>query len=196
MFSAVFGAGAARDAYVALRSRGGPVEVVFRSESPRWLGLPWELMWDPSRPAPVALDRVGISRMLPAVGRGGGSFEVAGERLRVLMVIARPAGSADVGFRMVARPLVQCLEAVRGEVDLVVLRPPTLDRLAEVLKEARAAGEPFQVVHFDGHGALTGRGGLVEQGVLAFETPGGGVRLVPAGRSRGYWRTPGCRLWC
>jgi hypothetical protein len=53
-------------------------------------------------------------------------FAADGEALRVLMVIARPAGARDVGFRMVARPLLERLEAVRGRVELVVLRPPTL----------------------------------------------------------------------
>jgi len=41
------------------------------------------------------------------------------------MVISRPSGTADVGYRMVARPLLDRLEAVRGQVELVVLRPPT-----------------------------------------------------------------------
>lgn len=70
------------------------------------------------------------------------------------MVISRPAFDRDVGYRMVARPLLRRLEAISGDVDLVVLRPPTLDRLREMLKEAQAAGRPFQVVHFDGHGAF------------------------------------------
>ena len=88
------------------------------------------------------------------------------------MVISRPAGTADVGYRMIARPLLERLAAVRGSVDLVVLRPPTLDALARTLKEAQAAGEPFQVVHFDGHGALTGRG--AGAGAPACTRPGRG----------------------
>ena len=59
-----------------------------------------------------------------------------GGRLRVLMVISRPAGTADVGYQMVARPLLERLEAVRGEVDLTVLRPPTF----EALRRGGAAG--------------------------------------------------------
>jgi tetratricopeptide (TPR) repeat protein len=114
--------------------------------------------------------------------------EVPGGRLRVLMVISRPAGTGDIRYQMIARPLLERLGAVRGQVDLVVLRPPTLDALHEALAHAVAAGEPFQVVHFDGHGALPGRpvgsavpGGrpgmladLASEGVLAFERPGGG----------------------
>ena len=34
-----------------------------------------------------------------------------------------------------------------------MLRPPTFAALARTLEEAKDAGEPYQVVHFDGHGA-------------------------------------------
>jgi hypothetical protein len=193
-FTAVFDTSrAARDAYVRLRSRGGPVEVVVRSPAARMLALPWELLTDPARPTPLALDGVRIRRALPTADLAG-TFTVAGERLRVLMVISRPAGDRDVGYRMVARPLLHRLEAVRGDVDLVVLRPPTLDRLRKVLAEARAAGQAFQVVHFDGHGAFTDRRapvtsgvpvtlqGSAPQGVLVFEKPGGGPDRVSADR--------------
>ena len=36
---------------------------------------------------------------------------------------------------------------------LTVLRPPTFEHLAHVLREAQAAHEPYHLVHFDGHGA-------------------------------------------
>jgi len=63
VFTALFGASPARDAYVRART-GGDVEIMFRASVPARLGLPWELLCDPSRPTPVALDRVGMSRSL------------------------------------------------------------------------------------------------------------------------------------
>jgi tetratricopeptide (TPR) repeat protein len=164
--------------------------MVFRSASPDLLGLPWELMADPGNPAPLALD--GVSRSLP-VAESAQTIPVPGGRLRVLMVISRPAGAGDVGYRMIARPLLERLEAVRGQVDLVVLRPPTLDALQETLAAAAQAGEPFQVVHFDGHGVLAGPraagagapltfAGPGPEGVLAFERPGGGPEQVSSSR--------------
>jgi hypothetical protein len=51
VFGSVFGAGPARDAYQRARDRG--LEVVFRSEVPGLLALPWELMRDGA--GPVAL---------------------------------------------------------------------------------------------------------------------------------------------
>jgi tetratricopeptide (TPR) repeat protein len=196
VFEAVFGSGPARDAYTRARARGGPVEIVVRSGKAQHLGLPWELMADPERPTPIALDdQVVVSRSLPTAALGN-VFTVGGSRLRVLMVISRPSGTADVGYQMIARPLLRRLEAVRGQVDLVVLRPPTLEHLERTLEEAREAGEPFQIVHFDGHGVFGeapggGGGGWPSsvmfngpgpQGMLAFEKATGGSDLVPAGR--------------
>ncbi|MCX4671509.1 tetratricopeptide repeat protein [Streptomyces sp. NBC_01381] len=192
IFAALFATEEAKAAYVAARARSGPVEIVLRSGSAERLGLPWELMTDPGRTVPIGLDQVAISRSLQT-GDMQQVFTVPGSRLRVLMVISRPAGEADVGYQMIARPLLRRLEAVRGSVDLVVLRPPTLERLGQVLAQAREAGEPFQVVHFDGHGVfgqatVAGAWGPLmfqhpgPQGMLVFEKPSGGSDLVPAGR--------------
>ncbi|HEU5027162.1 MAG TPA: tetratricopeptide repeat protein [Spirillospora sp.] len=196
LFTALLGeSGPAREAYVAARSRRD-VEIVLQSASARFLGLPWELMRDPARPTPLALEGVSLIRTMPS-GDLTESFEPvdpAGSRLRVLMVLSRPDGTADVGYQMVARPLLERLESVRGTVELTVLRPPTLRRFASVLQDAVDRGEPFQVVHFDGHGVFArdpvlpaGRGSAKyetagERGMLAFEKPEGGADLVPAER--------------
>lgn len=191
VFSSVFGSGPARDAYLGMRARGD-VELVFRPASPSLLGLPWELMADPARDRPLALEVAGVGRSLPVAPDATQTVAVPGGRLRVLMVISRSAGGGDVGYRMIARPLLGRLEAVRGAVDLVVLRPPTLEGLRAELAAAAAAGTPYQVVHFDGHGAMPGRlggagspllfVGSADEGVLVFEKPGGGADDVAASR--------------
>ncbi|HEV2809888.1 MAG TPA: tetratricopeptide repeat protein [Acidimicrobiales bacterium] len=191
IFSALFPSGPAREAYVRVRERNPGAEVVLRSSSPAVLGLPWELMTDPGRPTPVTLDGLTVTRSLPTEGLKA-AFAAAGERLRVLMVIARPRGAGDVGYRMIARPLLERLDAVRGRVELTVLRPPTLEALERTLADAKVAGQPFQLVHFDGHGVLAGGSRLAgaaaplayhqpgSEGVLFFEKPGGGSDQVPA----------------
>jgi hypothetical protein len=155
LFAGLFGAGLpGRDAYQSLRAVGD-WELRLASNSPAFLGLPWELLRDPEQPTPLALD-VSVTRTLD-VPRA--AFDVVpGEVLRVLMVIARPGGDEHVGYRMIARPLLARLGAVGGQVELEVLRPPTLDALKARLREAKEQGEPFQVVHFDGHGTF-GSGG-------------------------------------
>ena len=169
----------------------GDVELVFRSNVPELLGLPWELIADPGRSAPPALSFAGVGRSLLMPASAAEAVPVPDGRLRVLMAISRPAGGRDVEYQMIARPLLSRLEAVRGQVDLVVLRPPTLDALHSELHRAAAAETPYQIVHFDGHGVLlpddsrtvaaspamhVGAG----EGLLAFEKPGGGADLVPA----------------
>ncbi|NDU77934.1 CHAT domain-containing protein, partial [Actinomadura sp. DSM 109109] len=196
LFTALLGeAGPAREAYVAARSRDG-LEIVLQSASARFLGLPWELMRDPARTAPLALEGVPVIRTLPSADltESFAPVTTAGRRLRVLMVVSRPEGTADVNYQMVARPLLERLESVRGTVELTVLRPPTLARFEAVLQEAADRGEPFQVVHFDGHGVFArraalpaGRGSAMYEaagarGMLAFEAPGGGADFVAADR--------------
>jgi hypothetical protein len=68
-------------------------------------------------------------------------------------VICRPAGGADVPFRSVASRLIKGLsDEARAVFQLDVLRPPTFEQLAKVLRAAHHRGEPYHVVHFDGHG--------------------------------------------
>jgi tetratricopeptide (TPR) repeat protein len=189
VFASVFGSGPARDAYQ--RARDLHLELVFRSAEPAMLGLPWELMRDPA--GPMALGLAAVSRSLPVAELVRTTAVPAGH-LRVLMVISRPAGTSDVRYQMVARPLLERLNAAGGQVELVVLRPPTLEVLSGTLAEAASAGRPFHVVHFDGHGALPGRRAVVPgrqpammagpaaEGVLAFEKPGGGTDEVAASK--------------
>ena len=108
--------------------------------------------------------------------------EPAGDRLRVLLVIARPGGRADVPFRSVASRLVRGGAEQMEGLDLDVLRPATFARLSQVLHAAHEAGRPYHVVHFDGHGTwldLAGLG-LAPGGTgQAVEAGGGGVGLSP-----------------
>lgn len=112
LFNAVFGPGQpGRDAYLKARAED-PCELWIASASPSFLGLPWELLRDPDRPTPLALELAGLNRTLSAAGAAADPRP--GERLRVLMVIARPYGKRDVGYRMVARPLLERLAPVAG----------------------------------------------------------------------------------
>ena len=175
VYASLFGAEQARRAYERMRNQG--LELMIRSDVPALLGLPWELMRDHA--GPVALGAGGITRSLPSSGLAR-LVEVPDGRLRVLMVISRPAGVDDVEYQMVARPLLQRLKAVHGEVQMTVLRPPTFDALSQVIRRSADAGEPFHVVHFDGHGIFVGRNSPGGEGMLVFELPEGGPHYVSA----------------
>ncbi|HTT87700.1 MAG TPA: tetratricopeptide repeat protein, partial [Acidimicrobiales bacterium] len=184
LFGALFGAGPARRAYdQALGSPDG-AEVVIRSSSPDMLALPWELLHDPARSSPMALDLLGLTRGIPSI-LDRGPLSVPGTSLRILMVICRPDDLGDDDYTTLSRPLMARLGAVRGPVELVVLRPPTLDALVDTLAGADDEGRPFHVVHFEGQGALlnrTARGRTRKDGVWLLEARDGGPNPVSAGK--------------
>ncbi|NBC32317.1 MAG: CHAT domain-containing protein, partial [Alphaproteobacteria bacterium] len=188
LFNALIGEGKpGRDAYVKAREAETWPELMLVSRSAGFLALPWELLKDPARTTPLALDFAGITRTIATEAKA--AEMVTGETLRVLMVIARPRGEKDVGYQMVARPLLSRLAAVRGTVALEVLRPPTLEALQARLNAAVSAGEPFHILHFDGHGAFGVKAPTefspnqykaAAQGFLAFEQANGEKHLVSA----------------
>src|ERR1022692_4172180 len=119
--------------------------------------LPWELLRDPEVDVPLALRaRAFVRSTHDAVARPM-LPQSAGGPIRVLLVICRPRGRDGVPCRSGAR---RVLEGLRGSdaVRLTVLRPPNFERLAHVLREAQAAGEPYHLVHFDGHGTWSEHG--------------------------------------
>ncbi len=139
--------------------------VEISSLGPEGMTLPWELLRDPKSGVLPAL-------RVPAFVRAG---EQAGEQklppagsgpIRVLLAICRPRFEDDVPFRSVAKRLLKGLdEGQREIIRLEVLRPPTFEQLGRELRAAKAKGEPYHIVHFDGHGAYNGRG------YLMFENP-------------------------
>jgi tetratricopeptide (TPR) repeat protein len=153
LFAAVFDSGAAAGMWgQALAAGLDRVRVEIDTDPADVPGLPWELLREPGSGRALVLGAAEFVRthrqaagpvLLPEPGAVG---------LRVLLVICRPGGRDDVPFRSVASRLV------RGGVDrlpwlhLDVLRPATFARLGEVLRAAAEAGEPYHVVHFDGHG--------------------------------------------
>src|SRR5205085_2131743 len=112
-------------------------------------------------------------------------------RIRLLYIACRPSGSQDVELRVIASRLLQDLGPDRARFDIKALRPPTFERLQKELADAKAAGQPYHIVHFDGHGiyddlsnskladwmaalsSLTlGSGKTGKHGYLLFEHPG------------------------
>jgi tetratricopeptide (TPR) repeat protein len=115
--------------------------------------IPWELMRDPDLTSPISLrvksfvrvqSNPGIS-FVPVLPSDDG-------RIRLLYIASRPSGSEDVELRAIANRLLQDLGPERARFDIKALRPPTFERLQKELTDAKTAGRPYHIVHFDGHG--------------------------------------------
>ena len=55
-------------------------------------------------------------------------------------------------MRAVANTLLQDLGSQQARFDIKALRPPTFEQLQKELADAKKAGRPYHIVHFDGHG--------------------------------------------
>ncbi len=118
--------------------------------------LHWEALHDPQLPVPAVL-RLPVTRRVDLTPPG---FELPTERstLNILVVTARPAGRADVGYRTISRPLLDGLRVADRPVVVDLVRPGTWEAVQQHLRaatKARGSGY-YQVIHFDVHGGLAG----------------------------------------
>jgi hypothetical protein len=155
------------------------------SDEPAVLAWPWEALYDPQAGCRLA-NACQLERRLDGLRDPPRSKKrLPRDRVNVLLVIARPYPN-DVRFRSVARALVEW--AVRPHVPATVhaLRPPTLARLREHLRQHPGF---YHILHFDGHGAYgdadpAAAGGHrfqgPVQGRLVFEDEDGGPDPVAA----------------
>jgi tetratricopeptide (TPR) repeat protein len=174
LFGRVFSGGDAAGIWERARDRLAEVRVEVDTDPGAGPGLAWELLRDPGRDAPVALGAGAFVRThLRAAGHPD-LPEPTGDRLRVLLVICRPGGRADVPFRSVASRLVRGGAGQMEGLDLDVLRPATFIHLSQVLHAAHEAGRPYHVVHFDGHGTFLDLADLGIEPAKASRGPGGG----------------------
>jgi len=166
LFKAVFQANDdARDIWGRVRERLPKTRIEIISGVAEAATIPWELLREPKTDSPLALavqsfvraqPNASLAPHLPAKKKG---------KIRILLVICRPRGENDVPFRSVASRLIKGLdESNREAYDLDVLRPPTFEQLGKVLRKAQGEGNPYHVVHFDGHGTYRE---LKEPGSLA-----------------------------
>lgn len=135
------------------------------------LALPWELLHDGH--GYLFHDGIGVRvrRSLPGGENPPELPESARHApLRVLAVCARPEadGTAYIDHRVSVQPLTEALNALGDLAEYEILSPPTFAALCDKLRAALAAGRPFHIVHFDGHGVFDKVNGL---GALVFEHP-------------------------
>ncbi len=115
--------------------------------------IPWELIRDPHTDTVLTLRARAFVRTHDQPVETPLVVKAEAGPIRILLAICRPRQGDDVPFRSVAGRLVKALtEDARAFFQLDVLRPPTFEQLASTLREAKRAGKPYHVVHFDGHG--------------------------------------------
>ncbi len=129
------------------------LRIEIHSDHPDAWTIPWELLCDPNLGwiAPQVQSFV----RLPVLPREPDPPTPPGAPLRILFVVGRPAGSLEIPFHSVARSLLYAAHEMGDRVWIDFLRPPTFERLAKVLSEAAELGQPYQVLHFDGHSVFT-----------------------------------------
>jgi hypothetical protein len=124
------------------------------------LGLPWELLHNGDRFLFQGARPTRVRRRLPSTQ--GYDRPLPDPPIRILLVSPRPEDDACayIDHRVSALPLVDAVEHLGGLVALSILQPPTLPALRAALDRAREQGEPFHVIHFDGHGVYDRQRGL------------------------------------
>ena len=140
------------------------------SDDPTVFSYPWEALDDPQRGA-IAQQCVLTRRVNEAADPPPVQRNLPTEYVNILIVTARPF-EGDVGYRTISRPLIELIHTEKLPARVTLLRPPTFQRLREVLSESQ---EGFHIVHFDGHGGYA-RGSATAagaQGQLFFEKADG-----------------------
>lgn len=132
------------------------------------LTLPWELLRDQFGWLFQGANAVRVRRTLP--NRRAAREAKPKLPIRILLVSPRPedklAGYID--HRISALPLIAAANELGELAELTLLEPPTFPALQDALRRAAAANQPFDVIHFDGHGVYNREQGL---GKLCFEKP-------------------------
>lgn len=150
-----------RGGRLELRAATKKDEVAFRS--------PWELLRAGDRL--LHQHRVTVVRW-PVSATPHLHTPATSKGLRVLVIVCRPEDESFLDPRYTPQAILEAL-AARPEVQVDFCRPGMLKALRTELQAAEDRGEPYHVVHFDGHGGT---------GVLCFEKEDGRTDLVQARR--------------
>jgi len=129
--------------------QSGEVRIVVTGD-PEFHRLHWETLWKPRDTNPLA-NRTVIARKAPSKTAPKIHLPVL-PVIRVLVVVARPGGGQDVGYRTISRPLVETLHQANLAVELEFVRPGTWERLKEHITQRKPGY--FHALHFDGHGVV------------------------------------------
>ncbi len=186
LYDSLFTAAENRALLARLLAAPEPRTLSIATRDPALLRLPWELIADE---AGSLAQRLSVRRQLeqPEAAALRPLPRPARLPLRILYVVSRPADAGFIDPRLTTRSLLDALDPLGASVQVDFCRPPTLLQMEELLRERQRAGNPYDIVHFDGHGTFLPQAQI---GALLFERPdigsgGAGASetdLVPADR--------------
>ena len=158
VFDALMADGSRREQYRRLAEQPEQLEIVVQSASCEFFRIPWELLKAGDAPY-VAMAARSFTRFITGTGSGfpNGFASKRVTQLRVLLVISRPAGLEDIAYRTIGRPLLDDPDLPALPLTIDVLRPPTFESRKNKLRAASQRGEPYHIVHFDGHAEVPDR---------------------------------------
>jgi len=163
LYDALFSDPDNRDALKELLAGPEPRRLTIATRDPALLRLPWELLADD---AGSLAQRLSVRRQLEEPKEI--KPRPAQLPLRILYIISRPSGAGFIDPRLTAKALLDALEPLGANVRVDFCRPPTLVRMEDLLSIRQEAGDPYDIVHFDGHGNFSQE---EQVGVLYFEEP-------------------------
>ena len=117
--------------WFAIREQLADLRVEISTGVAEAASIPWELMRDPQSDSAIALR---VKSFVRVQSEANISFVQVPEtnddrRVRLLYVVCRPSGIADVELRAVANRILNGLGENRPRFDITALRPPTYEQL-------------------------------------------------------------------
>lgn len=155
-----------RDLLSQLLKGSEPRELTLATQESALLRLPWELMADAKG---SLAQRLSVRRQLETPEKA--APRPAQLPLRLLYIVSRPADAGFIDPRLTTKALFDALDPLGAHVRVDFCRPPTVARMEEMLREGQRAGDPYGLVHFDGHGTFLPEAQI---GALFFEKPDDG----------------------
>jgi tetratricopeptide (TPR) repeat protein len=164
LHDAVFSAGPNQALLAQLRQSTGTHTLTIATSDLAILRLPWELMADAA--GALCLTGFSVRRQLAAAATA--THRPSKLPLRILLVVSRPGDLGFIDPRLTSASLLDALKPLGDNASVDFVRPPTLARLQEMLAAADQRQDPYDLVHFEGHGTFLQD---VEIGALCFEQP-------------------------
>ncbi|WP_445371605.1 tetratricopeptide repeat protein [Methylomonas sp. HW2-6] len=165
LFDAVFGQREAQRLFNDFQDAAGDTRLLtISADHPAILGLPWELLHDPSAPDGTFLfhEKLSIRRRYAGANKGRGPFKIqTKDRLHLLMVVSRPEDAGFIDPRADAEAILDAIDQhAPGRISVEFLRPATLDVLLNRLEDEQLPA--IDILHFDGHGVFDKSGGILK----------------------------------